>query len=105
MVTCHLVLNYFPHLVIQNGLTALDLASFSDHHQIVQLLLRAGANPDLQDEVRMEVYLVKQRAKLREVATVQIRISSDIIFGTGTTTVKKAFETPYQDKTTEIESA
>ena len=70
MVTSHLVLDFPPHLVKQNGLTALDLASFSDHHQVVELLLRAGANPDLQDEVRTEVYL--QRAILREVATAQI---------------------------------
>ena len=54
MVSSHLMLDYSPHLVIQNGLTALGLASFSNHHEIVECLLRAGANPDLQDEVRME---------------------------------------------------
>ena len=69
MLTGHLILEYSPNLVIQNGSTALQQASFNGHYQVVDLLLKAGANPDLQDEVRMKEYLVKQRAMLRKVAT------------------------------------
>lgn len=69
MLTGHLILEYSPNSVIQNGSTALQQASFNGHYQVVDLLLKAGANPDLQDEVRRKEYLVKQRAILREVAT------------------------------------
>ena len=69
MLTGHLILEYSPNSVIQNGSTALQQASFNGHYQVVDLLLKAGANPDLQDEVRMKEYLVKQRAMLRKVAT------------------------------------
>ena len=69
MLTDHLILEYSPNSVIQNGSTALQQASFNGHYQVVDLLLKAGANPDLQDEVRMKEYLVKQRAMLRKVAT------------------------------------
>ena len=37
---------------IQIDRTALTIASFKDHHKVVELLLGAGANPDLQDKVR-----------------------------------------------------
>ena len=37
---------------IQDGWTALKVASDSGHHKVVELLLGAGANPDLQDKVR-----------------------------------------------------
>ena len=40
------------HSTIQNGDTALDQASFRGHHKVVELLLGAGANPDIQDKVR-----------------------------------------------------
>ena len=40
------------HSTIQNDETALDRASFKGHHKVVELLLGAGANPDLQDKVR-----------------------------------------------------
>ena len=40
------------HSIMQDGGTALGLASYSGHHKVVELLLRAGANPDLQDKVR-----------------------------------------------------
>lgn len=69
MLTCHLILEYSPNSVTQNGSTALQQASFNGHYQVVDLLLKAGANPDVQDEVRMKEYLVKQRAILREAAT------------------------------------
>ena len=39
-------------LLPQNGQTALIISSFNDHHKVVELLLGAGANPDLQDKVR-----------------------------------------------------
>ena len=40
------------HSTIQNDETALDRASFNGHHKVVELLLGARANPDLQDKVR-----------------------------------------------------
>ena len=36
----------------QDGQTALTAASFYGHYKVVELLLGAGANPDLQDKVR-----------------------------------------------------
>ena len=53
------------HLFIQNGFTALEKASFYGHHKVVELLLGAGANPDLQDVVRTGVCPVKQGGILR----------------------------------------
>ena len=41
------------HSTIQDGWTALKQASNKGHHKVVELLLGAGANPDLQDKVRM----------------------------------------------------
>ena len=40
------------HFTVQNGWTVLKQASFSGHYKVVELLLGAGANPDLQDKVR-----------------------------------------------------
>ena len=42
---------------IQDGWTALKQASFNGHHNVVELLLGAGANPDIQDKVRTMVYM------------------------------------------------
>ena len=39
------------HSTIQDGQTALKQASFSGHQKVVELLLGAEANPDLQDKV------------------------------------------------------
>ena len=97
------MLDHSPHLVKQNEQTALHQACFNGHHKVVEYLLRAGANPDMQDEVRMGVCPVKQGAILRKVATVQTQISSELFFSSGTPTVKKASQTPHQDKTTEVE--
>ena len=36
---------------IQDGLTALEQASLRGHHKVVEVLLRAGANPNLQNKV------------------------------------------------------
>ena len=36
----------------QNGRSALTAASFYGHYKVAELLLGAGANPDLQDKVR-----------------------------------------------------
>ena len=44
--------SYNHPFTIQDGLTALNQASFNGHHKVVELLLGAGANPDLQDKVR-----------------------------------------------------
>ena len=41
------------HSTIQDGSTALETASFIGHHKVVELLLGAGANPNLQDKVRI----------------------------------------------------
>ena len=46
LVTC-------THSIIQDGKTALRKASYRGYHKIVELLLKAGANPDLQDKVRI----------------------------------------------------
>ena len=40
------------HFTIQNGDIALDRASIKGHHKVVELLLGAGANPDVQDKVK-----------------------------------------------------
>ena len=53
------------HLFMQSGQTALEQASFKGHHKVVELLLEAGANPDLQDVVRTGVCPVKQGGILR----------------------------------------
>ena len=45
------------HSTIQYGGTALKTASFNGHHKVVELLLGAGANPDIQDKVRTVVYM------------------------------------------------
>ena len=39
------------HSTIQNGGTALGEASIGGHYKVVELLLGAGANPNLQDKV------------------------------------------------------
>ena len=55
---CILSSNYYSHVVtithftIQDGWTALKQASFNGHHKVVELLLGAGANSDLQNKVR-----------------------------------------------------
>ena len=43
------------HSTIQDGDTALKAASFNGFHKVVELLLGAGANPDLQNKVRTVV--------------------------------------------------
>ena len=40
------------HSTMQDGWTSLHQATFNGHHRVVELLLGAGANPDLQDMVR-----------------------------------------------------
>ena len=37
--------------IVQDSQTALQQASIRGHHNVVELLLGAGANPDLQDKV------------------------------------------------------
>ena len=44
---------FYLSITIQNGETALDRASYEGHHKVVELLLGAGTNPDLQDKVRI----------------------------------------------------
>ena len=38
-------------LIIQNGRTALAQAAYEGHEQVMDVLLKAGANPDIQDHV------------------------------------------------------
>ena len=45
--------NYDSNFNVQNGWTSLKQASFYGHWKVVELLLGAGANPDLQDEVKI----------------------------------------------------
>ena len=42
------------HFTLQDGYTALRTASFNGQHKVVELLLEAGANPDLQVKVRTQ---------------------------------------------------
>ena len=49
-ISCSYNHPFFP--CIQDGCTALRTASFHGQHKVVELLLGAGANPDLQDKVR-----------------------------------------------------
>ena len=46
--------SYKHPFTIQDGYTALTTASFNGHHKMVELLLGAGANPDLQVKVRTQ---------------------------------------------------
>ena len=39
------------HSTIQDGWTALQPASIRGHHKVVEVLLRSGANPNLQNKV------------------------------------------------------
>ena len=48
---CFIVVT-ITHFTIQNGYTALNMVSFKGYHKVVELLLTAGANPDLQHKVR-----------------------------------------------------
>ena len=41
----------FTYPTIQDGQTALEQASIKDHHNVVEFLLGAGANPNPQDKV------------------------------------------------------
>ena len=61
------------HFTIQNGDTELDRASIKGHHKVVELLLGAGANPDVQDKVKTVMYiLMVLRASLYSVSTLSI---------------------------------
>ena len=42
------------HSTIQDGWTALKIASYRGHHKVVEVLLGAGANPNLQSKVSTE---------------------------------------------------
>ena len=50
------VYQFVHHLIyLQDGVTALVAASREGHSQIVDSLLKAGAKPDLQANVRMDL--------------------------------------------------
>ena len=40
------------HSILQGGVTALHVASFKGHQEVVELLLGAWANPNLRDKVK-----------------------------------------------------
>jgi len=44
--------SYNHPFFIQYGYTALRTASFNSHSKVVEVLIAAGANPDVQDKVR-----------------------------------------------------
>ena len=46
------------HFTIQNGDTALDQASIKGHHKVVELLLEAGANPNVQGKVKRVMHIL-----------------------------------------------
>ena len=48
---CRTISCGYSHSTMQDGWTALKSASNNGHHKVVELLLGAGANPDLQDKV------------------------------------------------------
>ena len=45
-------LSHVVTFTIQDGWTALERASIKGHQKVVELLLEAGANPDIQNKVR-----------------------------------------------------
>ena len=49
---CSHLVAIFSHSTIQDGWTALERASIKGHQKVVELLLGAGANSDLQNKVR-----------------------------------------------------
>ena len=44
-------MNIITYPIVQDGQTALGQASIKGHHNVVELLLGAGANLDLQEKV------------------------------------------------------
>ena len=45
-------------LIIQeNGMTALAWAAYEGHEQVVDVLIKAGANPDIQNQVTECVHI------------------------------------------------
>ena len=51
--------SYNHPFTVQNGSTALKQASFVGYHKVVELLLGAGANPDIQNKVKTVMYILK----------------------------------------------
>ena len=45
------------YCLLQNGMTALILASIRGHKDVVETLLEAGAKPDIQDKVTVCVHV------------------------------------------------
>ena len=61
---------------MQDGETALEQASMKGHQKVVERLLRAGTNPDLQDKVRkrQEGFVLAKRSN--DVATFSIFVKT-----------------------------
>ena len=58
---CGWVANFY-HFIIQNyGITALAYAANQGHEQVVDVLLKAGANPDIQDQNVCDSFLVMNK--------------------------------------------
>jgi len=48
------VLTHSAHPHIQDGMTALHIAAAYGHEDVLELLLEANVDPDMQDEVNMQ---------------------------------------------------
>ena len=61
---------------MQDGETALEQASMKGHQKVVESLLRAGANPDLQDKVRKRQEGCVLAKRSNDVATLSIFVKT-----------------------------
>ena len=52
-----LLLLCWMFIIQGNGMTALAWAAYEGHEQVVDVLLKAGANPDIQDKVTATMLL------------------------------------------------
>ena len=80
---CYSLVVTITHSTIQNGWTALQQASIQGHQKVVELLLNAGANPDLQDKVRKDGTVSRMHANWsKERWSVMLTVKPEAIFTT-----------------------